>query len=173
MSKIQKHIRRADSLEDHMHSIPDGDMTGGMLMKPSKDQFGMHTHLYECEEDTAETGPAHDLPGHIHSLKEGQETSASVKMTKKPGDPWQKMDSLRREGTKYVLRSMTGAAIARTDSLFDAMKDYEEGHHGDAYDQSAMDAGVDEAKWKDAKKASIKSIGKIKWPLVQHLYQHM
>jgi len=71
MCKFCPRVYRKDSQEDHTHSMPDGKMTGGMLMKPSKDRFNAHSHLYHESEETKETGIMHDLPGHVHSTEIG------------------------------------------------------------------------------------------------------
>jgi len=174
--KIRKSTIRRDAIEDHRHRLDSGDFTGGALMKPCKDQSAMHTHLYEFEEDTYETGPMHNEPGHTHSSQHGP-VSAPMSMQKQPGEPWQKMDSLQREGKVYVLRSAEGNVISRGFTAKQAMEHY------DAFDadeavakhsfENALGEKLDDAKWEKDKEASKSSVGAIKWPLVQHLYQQM
>jgi hypothetical protein len=115
MSKINKRVRRADAanISDHRHKLPDGSYTSGALNKPNKDQFDMHTHLYEFNEDTLETDPMHNFGDHTHGSRLG-ESSGPSPMQKKPGEPWQKMDSIEREGRSFVLRDGdSGSVIAR------------------------------------------------------------
>lgn len=71
----------------------------------------MHTHLYELNEDWVETEPMHSEPGHVHALPHGELTSGPKPLSKKPGQPWEKMDSsetIGREGANWVIRSSTG-----------------------------------------------------------------
>jgi hypothetical protein len=115
--KIKKSIRRADAIEDHVHELPNGELTGGSLHKPSKDQFDMHSHLYEHNEDTAETTAMHNFGDHTHSIRwQGKivETSGPKPVSKKPGQEWEKMDSLQREGSHWVVRSSTGNVLKRS-----------------------------------------------------------
>lgn len=160
-------------MEDHVHILPNGDLTQGALHKPSKDQFDMHTHLYMCESDTCETSPAHNFGDHTHKLIGGDETSGPKPLPKEPGKPWQKMDSLSRRGREWVVTGTTGHVLARGATRKDALMNWQDGAHGDMVDKAMLDAGVDEAKWHEAKKASIASVGSIKWPLVQHIYEQM
>lgn len=89
MGKIQTHVVKRDSVQDHKHALPDGRMTSGMLMKPSTNPgFPMHTHLYELDECTYETGPEEDGPGHVHSVGLLGETSGPLRMDKEPGQAW-------------------------------------------------------------------------------------
>lgn len=114
--KINKKIRRADAIEDHVHLLPNGEMTGGALHKPSKDQFDMHSHLYEHEEDTAESGPMHSFGDHTHTIRhQGKivETSGPKPVPKAPGQKWEKMDSMQRQGADFVVKSETGKVIKR------------------------------------------------------------
>jgi hypothetical protein len=177
MSQFKKATRRADSFEEHVHRLPDGSLTGGSLHKPTKDQFDMHSHLFEKDEDTAETGPMHNFGDHTHKLPGGGETSGPMKPQKMPGEPWKKMDSLQREGTDYVLRSVTGSVIGRGRTAVDAMKHYDsfdaDETHAKVSFGHAIGEQVDDAKWEKAKQASQSSVGAVKWPLVQHIYQNM
>lgn len=114
MGKIRKAIRRADSMEDHVHRLPSGDLTGPALHKPMKDQFDMHSHLYECNEDTAETDIMHGVGDHVHKTADGN-TSGPLPLPKQPGAPAQfKNDSaVSKEGRNWVVRSETGHVIGR------------------------------------------------------------
>lgn len=176
MAQFKKAVRRADSFEDHVHKLPDGSMTGGSLHKPTKDQFDMHSHLFECNEDTAETDPMHNFGDHTHMTAMG-ETSGPMKPQKMPGQPWEKMDSLRREGVEFVLRSATGHVIGRGRTAVQAVAKYDafdaDETHAKAAFAHAIGEDVDEAKWEKAKEHSKSSVGAVKWPLVQHIYQQM
>lgn len=77
MSKYYPSVRRLDSLTDHVHALPNGKMTLGSLMKPAKDRFGWHTHLYEMNGRTYETMPAHMEGDHTHETELG-ETSGQI-----------------------------------------------------------------------------------------------
>lgn len=122
MGKVQKSIRRADTMEDHCHLLADGSLTSGTLHKPSKDQFDMHSHLYECGEDTCETDPMHNIGDHVHMTKIG-DTKGPKPMPKEPGESFEKMDSaVQREGRDWVVRSATGHVLARSDSRSTALK---------------------------------------------------
>ncbi len=72
MAKHYRNSKRRDSTTDHSHSLPDGKLTGGLLMKPSPTQWGWHTHLYEIDGQVCETTQAHDLPGHVHETVIGE-----------------------------------------------------------------------------------------------------
>jgi hypothetical protein len=176
MSQFKKASRRADSFEEHVHKLPDGSLTKGSLHKPTKDQFDMHTHLYEFNEDIAETEPMHNFGDHTHMTKYG-ESSGPMKPQKMPGEPWKKMDSLQREGVDYVLRSETGHVIGKGKTAAEACRHYDafdaDETHAKASFSHAIGEDVDEAKWEHAKKASTKAVGAVKWPLVQHIYQQM
>lgn len=121
MSKFQKKVRRADgAIADHVHTLPNGELTSGMLDKPSKDRFGMHAHLYEHEEDTCESGPMHNDGDHTHTvlwLGEKVETSGPRAVPKKPGEKWQKMDSadrVTRQGGFWVVKADSGRIVMRS-----------------------------------------------------------
>jgi hypothetical protein len=177
MGQFKKAVARADSFEDHVHRMPNGELTGGSLHKPTKDQFDMHSHLYEHKEGTAETEATHNFGDHTHITQHG-ETSGPMKPQKTPGQPWKKMDSLQREGRVFVLRSSTGHILGMGKTAFDAVAKYDASYDADEVHSKGMmahvtDEPVDEAKWEKAKEASKASTGRVKWPLVQHIYQNM
>lgn len=68
-------------INNHRHALPNGKMTGGMLLKPNKDQYELHTHLYDNDEMIHESGLMHDFGSHTHSSELG-ETSAPIPMSK-------------------------------------------------------------------------------------------
>lgn len=111
MGRVHTRVSHRDALQDHRHALPNGEMTSGMLLKPSTtDQWPMHTHLYEFEEETLETGPMHDEPGHVHSTGMG-ETSGNVGMAKQPGEAWKKdtADQVEDREHKKALERMKSA----------------------------------------------------------------
>lgn len=120
MGKFQPRVHRKDasSDEDHAHSVPGGGKTGGSLYKPNKDRTFPHTHLFQWEGETYETGPAPMGPGHKHATKLG-ETGPAVKMTKALGTeiPREKNDSnerndfVERVGSKWVVKSESGEVL--------------------------------------------------------------
>lgn len=89
MGKFSPRVYRKDSTNDHNHALPNGHITGGMVAKPSKDQYGWHSHLYEIDGNTFETTPAHDFGDHVHESELGT-TSGPLAPGKMPGDPWSK-----------------------------------------------------------------------------------
>lgn len=119
MGKVYTRVMRRDSMQDHVHSLPDGRKTLGMLGKPnSHSQAGSHTHLYEHEGVTHETGVAFDEPGHVHESILG-ETSGPQKMPAKE-EFGPKNDSAFRIGREWVVRNDSGIVIARGDTEAEA-----------------------------------------------------
>lgn len=94
MGKIGQNVHRKDSYpEDHAHKVSEGAFTGGMIPKPNKDRTFPHTHLYEHDGKTLETGVAPDAPGHTHDFKpediigSQSETGPAVPVDKGTGKP--------------------------------------------------------------------------------------
>ena len=113
MSKVNMRISRRDGLfDEHVHSIPDGHLTQGKLLKPSQSsQNPMHTHLYEHEGKIHETGPSFDDPGHTHECLIG-DTSGPQKMPAKESfGP--RNDEAFRIGREWVVRNDSDIIIAR------------------------------------------------------------
>lgn len=87
MGKINKRVLRKDTTEDHCHGLEDKKETGGMLLKPAKDRMQPHTHLYQHDGKTYETGLAPNDAGHTHDYQpepghEYAETSGPKKCDK-------------------------------------------------------------------------------------------
>lgn len=177
MSKFYKRSTRRDTMADHVHSLPDGRQTQGMLSKPAQSHvFGQHTHMYMHENKWHETGIAEDGPGHVHETIIG-ETSGPQNMPAKEsfGPRNDGMDRIQKRGREFVLINWNGEILGRGPSpiaacrRFDAdqgLMDYDEG-----FAKRAM-GDVDEGLWEKAKHASQEAFGHIKWPFVQWWYQH-
>jgi hypothetical protein len=119
MGKVYVRSVKRDSMDDHIHSLPDGKETGGMLSKPSQsNRAGAHTHLYQHEGVTHETGVAFDDPGHEHECVLG-ETSGPRKMPAKENfGP--RNDTALRIGREWVVRNDSGDVIARASTQSEA-----------------------------------------------------
>ena len=77
--KTGMRVSRKDSLQDHSHSLPEGKVTSGMLLKPSQSlQFPMHSHLYSDDGITYETRMEMDMPGHTHDTIWGESSGPQV-----------------------------------------------------------------------------------------------
>lgn len=116
--KTHSRVLRKDNSEDHVHSLPNGIQTGGMLMKPSSTRFGWHSHLYQLDGVVYETGPAHNEAGHAHASELG-ETSGPMKSRK---DSAERKDSVQLRGSTYCVVSVTGHVLGRHHRLEDAEK---------------------------------------------------
>lgn len=78
MGKVHQRIHRKDQFEDHVHAMPKGQQkTGGMLFKPNiaktekafaDPTLSVHSHLYQVNGKTMETGVAPNNPDHEHLL---------------------------------------------------------------------------------------------------------
>ena len=141
MCKIYPRVYRKDAQEDHAHYLSNGTITGGMLLKPSKDQSALHSHLYHWEEQTLETGPMHNEPSHDHTTELG-DTHGTVPIRK---DSAEENHQLRRIGTDYILMSDTGAALARHDSLKCAVQHYHRDATGDGWETQSVVVSKDKA----------------------------
>ena len=128
MSKVNRRSIRKDSLQDHMHSLPDGKMTQGALTKPSQSsQFPTHTHLYQHEGKVHETGPSHEEPGHVHESIIG-ETSGPMPM--KPKESFgPRNDSaehtLLRIGSTWFVRNQQGVDLSCGKTAFEAVRRFD------------------------------------------------
>lgn len=112
MKTYPRTIRRDASL-DHIHSLPDGKKTDGMIAKPTaSNMMSPHTHLYQHEGKTHETGLASDSdPGHTHESIIG-ETSGRLNMPAQESfGP--RNDSALRIGREWVVRNDSGVVVAR------------------------------------------------------------
>lgn len=119
MGKYYSRVIRRDSSQDHVHSLPNGVMTQGALAKPAQSQmFGRHSHLYQHEGKTHETGIADDGPGHFHETVIG-ESSGPLKMPKKE-DFGPRNDEAFRIGREWVVRNDSGTVIARGETAAEA-----------------------------------------------------
>lgn len=182
MGKISMRVYHKDqAAEDHKHRLPDGSYTGGSLYKPNSDRTFPHTHLYEHHGKTLESCLAPVGGDHTHGSECG-ETSGPVPMYQ--GEA--RADSVERQGMYWVVKSGTGHVMSRHANRMDAeamMKEpgHDEEEAGDAEphmgaeEESAKSAmgDVDEGKWSEAKKASVKQYGSVKWPVVQTIYKNM
>ena len=117
--KTYPRIMRRDAAEEHVHALPDGHKTLGSLLKPSQSELlPMHTHLYEHEGVTHETGVAPDEPGHTHESVLG-DTSGPQKVPAQENFGV-KNDSAFRIGREWVVRNDSGIVIARGDTAAEA-----------------------------------------------------
>lgn len=119
MSKSYVRISRRDGLfEDHIHALPDGHKTLGRLLKPSQSAVNpVHTHLYEHEGKTHESGQAYDEPGHTHETIIG-DTSGPQSMTKESFGP--RNDEAFRIGMEWVVRNDSNVVIASASTKAEA-----------------------------------------------------
>lgn len=91
MSKVPTRVQRKDSEDEHAHKLPDGSFTGPMLYKPNRDRSFPHSHLYEHDGKTLETGVAPIGGDHTHDCKsedvvgDEAETGGPVPVPKNPG----------------------------------------------------------------------------------------
>lgn len=128
MSKFQKHSLRRDRLEDHAHALPDGKMTMGMQMKPNANaRAGWHTHMYQHDGMVYETDAAYNDGDHVHDAPEfGDITSGPMPVQKHMGIEIPREDSLQREGSRWVVRSVTGHILINEATRYDAIQAYAE-----------------------------------------------
>lgn len=175
--KIRKAILRKDLQPDHAHTCPDGKMTGGELLKPNANaRAGWHTHLFQHDGMTYETDAAYYGPDHVHDVPEfGGFTSGPMPVPKHYGEELERLDSLQREGTEWVLRSgKTGKIIGRGKTRVDALHLYADADSQDVDEAMIKDIvghDVDEGIWEKAKHASQEGLGKVKWPFVMWWYK--
>lgn len=116
MSKFIKRTYRRDDQDNHAHRLKDGSYTGTPILKPNVDQTYPHTHLYQFNGKTFETGPSPMGPDHTHTTEVGM-TSAPVPPRKDMGSPSRK-DSIEglimfRQGTSWMIQSETGANLGK------------------------------------------------------------
>lgn len=115
MGKIKMQVHRKDSMEDHRHRLADGSYTGGALNKPNADRTFPHTHLYQHDGKTHETGLAASGGDHTHDSLFG-ETAGPVGMGPKIGPEIPRndhMDFVEREGSQWVVRSEGGKTLGK------------------------------------------------------------
>jgi hypothetical protein len=122
MGKIHKRIHRADALQDHRHAMADGRFTGGMLLKPNRDQAGWHTHLYQDERDTLETEEAQNDGDHTHETIMGDTTGPMALRTDALEPARDLKGYVQRRGHRWVAVSATGHVLATEDSAGEAAK---------------------------------------------------
>jgi hypothetical protein len=143
MAKFKQHSIRKDKSMDHMHALPDGEYTGGMLRKPNANyRAGWHTHLYQHDGMVYETDAAYDDGDHVHDVFLGKKelyTGKPMPVEKHRGHEMGREDAAEHDPEEQVMK----------DFLVD----------------------VDEGLWEKAKKASQEQYGAIKWPVVQSIYQ--
>jgi hypothetical protein len=72
MSQYKVRVARKDSVENHAHKLPDGSYTGPELPKPNATRMNPHTHLYQMQGKTMESGVADEGPGHTHATALGE-----------------------------------------------------------------------------------------------------
>ena len=122
MSKFQRHVVRKDLKPDHVHKMPEGQISDGMLGKPNANaRAGWHTHMFEDEGRMFETLPAYDDGDHVHEFRD-EFTSGPMPMPKNRGEEMGRLDSIQREGSQWVVRSTTGHEIARGATKLDALE---------------------------------------------------
>lgn len=79
MAKVSKRVYRKDSESSHMHALPNGQKTNVEMMKPqSSSRAGWHTHLYEMDGMTCETGPAFCGVDHAHDCDLGMTSGPMI-----------------------------------------------------------------------------------------------
>jgi hypothetical protein len=130
MGKIATNVHRKDSVEQHAHKLEDGSETEGALYKPNADRTFPHTHLYQHDGKTLETGCSPIGPGHTHDYQpepghEVSETGGPIAVHTGPGKEIPRADSLQRTKGQWIVRSVAGAVVARGATKMDALKDYE------------------------------------------------
>ena len=93
MGKVSVHVHRKDSILEHTHILPDGEKTGGMLMKPN----GLHSHLFKDIDTVLETAVADGSRDHIHETSEGL-SSGPQTMASKSDEPKSNHSSADQSG---------------------------------------------------------------------------
>lgn len=168
MKTYQRAVRR-DSEQDHIHSLADGSETQGALGKPSQStQFPQHSHLYQHEGDTLETGISFDEPGHTHETILGESSGPKSMPKKESFGP--RNDSLQRIGREWQVRSPEGVVLSKGSSAEDASSRYDSEEYDEAFAKQAIKV-QDEDKWSAAKAQSQQHFKAHKWPYVQHAYK--
>lgn len=140
MAKFITRIRRKDSA-DHTHRMPNGEMTGPMLMKPDF----KHSHSYVCEDsDVKETSIALTGVDHNHETiygKTGGAVDIKAKESEAPRDREAKdqsgiiggvhnihkadsahMDKIVRQGSKWLVLSESGHKLGEHPTQEAALK---------------------------------------------------
>lgn len=172
MKTHQRAVRR-DSMNEHVHDLETGGVTLGSLGKPSQStQFPVHTHLYEHEGKTHETGPAQDGPGHTHEVM-----AEAGAITEGPRAPQAKVsfgprnDSLMRIGGTWHLRNSEGNTIHVGRTPEDACRRYDASDYDEAMAKRSAGIKDGDELWETAKKHSLDTFGEHKWPYVQHIHK--
>jgi len=141
MGKIYKHSLRRDVAQDHVHALPDGRMTEGVLYKPNANQrAGWHSHLYEHDGMVYESDARYEDGDHVHHVHEfGGMTSAPL------------------TGVPTAYPKHKGEEMGRMDAAEEEVR--------------AVIGDVDEGRWNKAKQASERTLGVQKWPFIVWWYQ--
>lgn len=167
--KISKSVIRKDSMQEHCHSLPNGQETQGMLTKPSHSlQFKMHSHLYENDEgETLETSITVEGPGHTHESEYGETSGPHEMPAKESFGP--RNDSMMRIGSEWHIRGVNGVTLSKGKTPEEAARRYDsEDSYDEAFARKAINC-MDDAKWEAAKAHSQANFGEHKWPYVQHI----
>ncbi len=142
MGKINKRILRRDLAPNHVHSLPNGQLTYGVQYKPNANhRAGFHTHLYMHDGMLLESDAAYEGDDHVHDTEFG--------FTSGP------MPAPKHRGEEF----------ARTDAKEEMPPDEQV-----ALDFLGDD-DVDEGLWEKAKRASEHALGMVKWPFVMWFYK--
>lgn len=110
-------VHRKDALQDHVHALPNGKLTGGSLYKPMVNaRAGLHTHLYEMDGKTYESSPAYEGADHVHNTELG-ESAGPQKAPTGPGPVMSRTDSaeqfVQRRGSEWFVVSSSGQPLSR------------------------------------------------------------
>lgn len=170
--KTHQRVSRRDSDQDHIHGLENGQDTLGQLLKPSQStQFPMHTHLYQHEGKTHETGSSQEGPGHTHEVMEeaGEETSGPKSPAAKTSfGP--RNDSLMRIGRYWHVRNENGVSLNVGDSPESACRRYDSSDYDEALAKRSAGVADGDENWEKAKGHSMATFGEHKWPYVQHVH---
>lgn len=111
MSKSNLRAFRADSIENHVHALPDGKMTQGQILKPQINEHlnGKHTHIYEHDGQVCESTPASIGPGHTHDTVIGI-TSGPMPVRKDASDEVYQA-RVQRRGARYYAIARNGEVL--------------------------------------------------------------
>lgn len=121
MGKIQRRVYRRDNQEQHIHALPSGQFTDGQILKPSKDAWPWHTHLYTCDGVTMETSQAQEGVDHVHETLLG-ETSGPLKPRKDAQEPLAPVATIQKRQGGHVIVSETGFVLGQYASLGEAKR---------------------------------------------------
>lgn len=113
MAKISKWCIRMDVVQEHIHTLPNGEPTQGSLAKPTKSNMARpHSHLYEHETKVHESGISDEAPGHTHETIMG-DTSGPKSPAKKESFGPRNDSAAFRVGREWLVNNDNGVVIGR------------------------------------------------------------